>query len=135
MAAHKVVLHFPAVQVDQPVMNQLVRTYDLDFNILRAHVTPQEEGLLVIELSGDEERFEQALEWVRSLGVRTQPLEEDVVRLADRCTDCGACVTHCPTEALHADPDTREVAFDKELCIACGLCVPACPPRAMVLQF
>jgi len=47
----RIVLHFPKRMVDRPIVSRLVKDYDLDFNILKALVTPEEEGLLVLELS------------------------------------------------------------------------------------
>ena len=46
----KIVLRFPQNLVDQPIICRLVKDFDLEFNILRASVTPEEEGLLVLEL-------------------------------------------------------------------------------------
>lgn len=135
MASHKVVLHFPLHQLNRPVVNELIKTYDLDFNILRAEVTPDEKGFVVLELSGEEDSYQQGVEWLDSLGVTVQPLSEDVVRNEDKCTHCGACVTMCPVEALIVDPDTRRIDFDHDTCIGCGICVDICPPRAMVVQF
>jgi ferredoxin len=129
------VLHFPPNLIDEPIMSRLVRTYDLDFNIMRANITPQEEGLLVLALTGTKEGVEGALAEARRLGVRVQSLEQDVVRLDSRCTHCGACITICPTQALAMNLETREVTFDYEKCIACELCVPVCPPRAMEARF
>ncbi|MFQ6132876.1 MAG: NIL domain-containing protein [Armatimonadota bacterium] len=131
MTARRVVLHFPPGLIDQPVVSRLVRKYDLDFNILRANITPQEEGLLVLELSGEASKLEEGLTYAQELGVRVQSLEQDVVRLEDVCTHCGACITICPTKALSMDLTSRLVNFEYEKCIACELCVPICPPRAM----
>ena len=135
MAAHKVVLHFPLHQLNQPVVNRLVKEFDLDFNILRAEVTPDEKGFVVLELTGEEERFRQGLAWLDTVGVRVEPLSEDVVRLDERCTHCGACVTSCPVEALHVERPSQRVLFDRDVCIACGICVKICPPKAMAIRF
>ncbi len=135
MASHKVVLHFPLHQLNRPVVNELIKTYDLDFNILRAEVTPEEKGFVVLELTGEEESYQQGVKWLDSLGVTVQPLSEDVVRDEQKCTHCGACVTMCPVEALIVDPETRRIEFDHDACIGCGICVRICPPRAMVVQF
>ncbi|MBM3499983.1 MAG: 4Fe-4S dicluster domain-containing protein [Armatimonadetes bacterium] len=135
MASHKVVLHFPLHQLNQPVVNNLIKRYDLDFNILRAEVTPNERGFVVLELTGEEQNFCDGLAWLDTLGVTVQPLSEDVVRLDDRCTHCGACVTSCPVDALYVDRPSQAVIFDQEACIGCGICVDVCPPRAMVVQF
>lgn len=131
MATRRVVLHYPRQLIDSPVVSQIVSKYNLEFNILRANITPQSEGLMVLGLEGTEDAIEQALSWVQEQGVSVQPLEKDVVRNEERCTHCGACVTMCPTAALYKDPQTQEVLFTSDKCIACELCVPACPPRAM----
>jgi ferredoxin len=109
----------------------MVRQHDLEFNILRAIITPQSEGIMVLGLEGQARNIQAALDWAESQGLRVQPLEVDVVRDDRRCTQCGACVTICPTGALSKDADTQRVRFSPDECVACELCVPACPPRAM----
>ena len=135
MASQRIVLHFPRHLIDAPIISHLARHYDLEFNILRANITPQSEGLMVVGLEGSEEKLREGLAWVRDQGVAVQPLERDVVRDEDKCTQCGACITICPTEALYRNPETQEVFFDSDRCIACELCVPACPPFAMRVMF
>jgi len=131
MATRRVVFHYPRQLIDSPVVSQIVSQYNLEFNILRANITPQSEGLMVLGLEGSEENLAKALAWVQEQGVAVQPLEKDVVRNEQGCTHCGACVTICPTAALYKDAATQEVLFDSDKCIACELCVPACPPRVM----
>ncbi|MFP4249171.1 MAG: NIL domain-containing protein [Armatimonadota bacterium] len=135
MAESRIVLHFPKKLLDQPVISTAVGKYELHFNILRANITQDQEGLMVLGLEGDQERIDSAVEWMREQGVRIQPLEHDVTRDDERCTDCGACVVVCPTNALAMDLQTREVSFDADKCVACGICVPVCPPRAMAIHF
>ena len=127
----RVVLKFPPKLVDQPIVYKLVKEYDLSFNILRARVTPKEEGELVIELEGTKQNYADGLKYLQGIGVTVQPLSQDITRDEARCTHCGACVTICPTEALYLDTETRKVLFDPEKCIACELCIKGCPPRAM----
>ena len=135
MATRRVVFHYPRQLIDVPVISQIARTYHLEFNILRAHITPQSEGVVVLGLEGRTEDLDQALAWVQEQGVAVQPLERDVVRNEQTCTQCGACVTLCPTAALYKDRCTQQVHFDSAKCLACELCVPACPPRAMAVAF
>jgi len=130
----RVVLHFPRNLVDQPIIYRLVRDYDLMFNILKASVTPKEEGLLVLELSGEEKDYEKGVGYLAEVGVEIQSLSRDVYRDEVRCTHCGACITICPTHAFDLEPSTRKVNFLDEKCIACGLCIKACPPRAMEIR-
>lgn len=131
----KIVLRFPQNLVDQPIICRLVKDYNLDFNILKASVTPEEEGLLVLELSGEEEKYQEGLKFLQKIGLKIQLLSQDITRNEERCTHCGACVTICPTQALKFDTKTREVIFDNSKCIACELCIKACPPRAMEVHF
>ena len=135
MAESRFVLHFPKTLLDQPVISTTIERYHLSFNILRANITQDQEGLMVLGLEGEPESIEAAVEWMRGQGVRVQPLEKDVTRDDARCTHCGACVVVCPTSALTLDLASREVVFDAEQCVACGICVPVCPPRAMSIHF
>jgi len=135
MKSQKVVLRFPHKLVDQPIVCRLVKDYNLDFNILKAYITPEEEGLLVLELIGKNEDFKKGIDYIKSMGVSVQPLSKDIKRNDKKCTHCGACVTICPADALVLDPATRKVIFHEDKCIACELCIKACPPRAMEIHF
>ena len=131
----RLVLRFPHGLVDKPIVSSLVRDFALEFNILRAAVTPGEEGLLVMELSGDRKNYDKGIEYLTESGVSIQPLSQDVIRNEARCTDCGACITLCPTGAFTLEPDTRKILFNDSKCAVCELCIKACPPRAMELHF
>lgn len=132
--AKKIVLHFPPNLVDKPIIYHLVKDYDLEFNVLKASVTPNEEGLLVMELSGERKKYDEAIRFLKRTGVEVQPLVKDVARLEERCTHCGACITICPTDAFAVEPVTRRINFINEKCIACELCLNACPVRAMEMR-
>jgi len=135
MTTKRIVLHFPHRLVDQPIVYRLVKDYNLKFNILKAYVTPQEEGLMVLELIGQADDFKKGLEYLKSSGVKMQPLGEDIIRNSAKCTDCGLCVPICPAQALMVDSLTRKVLFHEKKCIACELCVKICPTHAMELHF
>ena len=134
-AKKKIVLHFPQKVVDKPIVNGLIRQCPLEVNILKASISPGEEGLMVLELSGEKEAYDSGLKYLRSAGVHIQPLSQDVKRNEERCTNCGACITMCPTGAFTLEKGTRRVLFDNSKCVVCELCVRACPPRAMELRF
>jgi len=133
----RVVLHFPRRLVEPPVIYRLVKDYNLEFNILRASITaePEEEGLLVLQLKGEQAEYDRGIKFLLKSGLKIQSLGQDVTRNEARCTSCGACVTLCPPGAFEVDPKTRQVNFDDEKCVACGLCIKACPPRAMEVHF
>jgi len=133
--SRRIVLHFPPLVTGQPVVYRLARDYDLMFNILRASVSPGQEGLLVLELTGERANYDRGIQFLRDTGIQIQPLSQDVLRDESRCTHCGACVTVCPADAFTRDPKTQEIAFDHNRCVLCGLCVKACPPHAMSIVF
>ncbi|MFC1944027.1 NIL domain-containing protein [Chloroflexota bacterium] len=133
--SRKVVLHFPRRLVDQPIICRLVKDFNLEFNILKASVTPEEEGLLVMELAGEKGDYDEGLQYLSRAGVQVQLLAQHVSRNEDRCTHCGACVAFCPSGAFIIDDVSRWVEFWGDKCIACGLCIKACPPRAMEIRF
>jgi len=131
----RIVLHFPKRVVDRPIVCRLAKDYNLEFNILKALITPEEEGLLVLELSGEQKEYDKGIMYLTETGVRIQSLSQNVLRNEERCTHCGACITICPSGAFELDPVTRRVDFYDEKCVACGLCIKACPPRAMEVHF
>ena len=135
MTNRKIVLKFPPQVVNKPVIYKLAKDFDLEFNILKANIIPDEEGLLVLELSGTKENFEKGFGYLKSLNITIQPLNKDVVRDEERCSHCGACVTVCPTGAFSVDKKTRKVVFNDKKCIACDLCITSCPLRAMSINF
>jgi len=130
----RIVLHFPRSCVDQPIIYHLVKDHGLMLNILKASVSPNEEGLMVLELSGDRENYEKGVRYLTDIGISIQPLSRDINRNDARCTHCGACVTVCPSGAFVVEPVTRKVKFLDKKCMVCGLCIRACPPRAMEMR-
>jgi ferredoxin len=131
----RIVLHFPQRITNRPIVSRLVKDFNLDFNILKAYVTPEEEGLLVLELSGERTDYDKGIQYLTDAGVRIQALSRDITRNEDRCTSCGACVTICPAACFKLNTKTRKVSFEGEKCIACSICIKACPPRAMEVHF
>jgi len=112
---------------------ELVKEYDVSFNILRAQVMEDEGGMLTLEFSGTKASLTKAVESLQQQGVRVRELGRFIQRDVDKCTHCGACVGQCPTGALRVHPNTCEVDFDAKKCILCELCVPACMYGAMTI--
>jgi ferredoxin len=129
--AHKIVLHFPQATWDRPIVCRLAKEFDLCFSITKAEITHEEEGVVVLDLSGPEGEYRKGLKFLKEQGVRVEPLERDVTRVEAKCIHCGACLAVCPTGALSVDRGSWLVSYDPAQCIACEMCVPACPPHAM----
>ncbi|MCX6003996.1 MAG: 4Fe-4S binding protein [Chloroflexi bacterium] len=135
MVSKKIVLHFPKRLVDRPIVYHLIKDHSLEFNILKASVTPEQEGLMVLELKGKQEDYDKGIHYLTGAGVIIESLSQNVLRNEERCTHCGACITVCPVGAFELDMASRKTKFYDKKCIACGLCIKACPPRAMELHF
>ncbi len=124
----KVLFYFPRSETDKPIVYRLVKEFDLMVNIFRAKVTPEEEGYLLLDLTGTEEDIRRACDWIRSLGVQIREGVKGVRWDEDRCTSCGNCVTHCPTRALFIPQrSSMKVSFDPNQCIECMNCLDMCP--------
>ena len=128
-------LRFPPSVVNEPVVANLVRKFDLDCNILKAVIYPRKEGMVVMELSGHRKNVRKGLNYLKTIGVKVESIGEDIKRDDKKCFQCGACTAVCPTGALHIERPGMEVIFDTTKCSACELCVPACPARAMEVRF
>ncbi|MFA6350201.1 MAG: NIL domain-containing protein [Candidatus Omnitrophota bacterium] len=135
MISKRIVLHFPKRLVDEPIVYNLIKEYDLKFNILKASITPEEEGLMVIELVGKSENYDKGIKYIKSCGLKVESLSHDIRRNEKKCTDCGVCVPICPVAALEVDPKTRKIIFHDKKCIACELCIKICPTQAMEVHF
>ncbi len=131
MVKQKLVLRFPSTQVEQPIIYNLVKEYDLMVNILRADINPNKEGRLMMELSGEEDNFRRALDWLQEQGLRVMNLKQQIVWQEERCTQCGACSVICPSGALVLSRPEMKISFEEDKCVICELCLRACPARAM----
>ncbi len=135
MYARMLVLRFPKEIVDKPIVTNLVRNYNLSFNILKAQIFPRKEGLMVMELRGNRKDYERGLQYLKDIGVIVESIAQGIRRDEEKCYQCGACTAVCPTGALHIKRPEMEVLFDTERCSACELCVKTCPARAMIVLF
>lgn len=132
MESHKIVLRFTSETSDQPIIYHLVKDYDLVVNILKAQINPHLEGTLVLELAG--QRYQEGIEYLKKQRITVHPLTQEVVRVDERCTSCGACTIHCPAGALYMERPSMEVNFNGDKCVVCLQCLKICPVRAMEVR-
>ncbi len=64
-------LVYPETLLSVPVVNQLIRRYDLTVNILRAQIGGGQRWMEV-QLSGDSMVIEDALAWLKSQGIAVE---------------------------------------------------------------
>ena len=70
-------LTFPEHLIHQPIIARMVREFDVLPNIRRASVE-ETVGWIVCELGGDESAVEEAIAWLRNLGVQVDLLADVV---------------------------------------------------------
>jgi len=131
MIKRKLVLSFPENIVTKPITYKLVKEFNLEFNILRAEITPDMEGKMLIELKGDKTQIDGAIKYLCRTGVSVQEAAKDIIIDKVRCVDCGVCTSICITQALTLDEKNYKLKFNKEKCILCELCLDCCPVSAI----
>jgi ferredoxin len=132
----KLMLFFPKCECEKPIIYHLVKDYNLVVNVYRAKVTPEEEGFLVLDVTGTQEDIDKALAFVRTFNVTINYTGKGVTRDDESCTHCSLCVPHCPTGALHIpNRATREVVYNEADCIECLACIRICPYGACASAF
>lgn len=78
MSNLRVKFTFPPTHIKDPIIWELGHQFNVITNIRRAEVGDTL-GWVILELTGDEEQIDIGLNWVRSKGVRVDPLAGDVL--------------------------------------------------------
>lgn len=107
------------------IVNQILK-YNITFNILKFST-----GLAGINLLLDipEEKVKTITESLTESNIIVNKKGRVMVEI-EKCIDCGACLSLCPTDALHFNEEER-LEFSYEKCIGCLLCVNSCPRFAI----
>ncbi|MFX1302216.1 MAG: 4Fe-4S dicluster domain-containing protein [Promethearchaeota archaeon] len=107
------------------IVNQILK-YNITFNILKFST-----GLAGINLLLDipEEKVKTITESLTESNIIVNKKGRVMVEI-EKCIDCGACLSLCPTDALHFNEEER-LEFSYEKCIGCFLCVNSCPRFAI----
>jgi L-aspartate semialdehyde sulfurtransferase ferredoxin len=134
MITKRLILKFPEKIVTKPITYRLVKDFDLQFNILRAEITTDIEGRILIEVKGEKNKIEEGIKYLTGEGITIQDASKDIVVDRESCMNCGICPSFCPTHALAIEPRKHELAFDRNKCILCGFCENSCPVNAIRLK-
>ncbi|MGP1387526.1 MAG: NIL domain-containing protein [Thainema sp.] len=130
----RVTLTFPKRSVHMPITYRLAKDFNVAANIIRAQVAPNQIGTLVVELSGDIDQLDAALDWLRSQEIGISLSNREILIDDDICVHCGLCTGICPTQALTLTADTFQLNFTRSRCIVCEQCIPTCPVQAIAIN-
>ena len=78
MAIKQVLFTFPQKLIKEPVIYDLGIKFNVVTNIRRADVS-ESKGWVVLELEGEEAKINEGIEWVKSKGVRVDPVMGNIV--------------------------------------------------------
>lgn len=107
------------------IINEILR-YDITFNILKFSTGSSGVTLLLdIPIDKVDIITESLIKHNVIVNKKGRVIVDD-----DKCIDCGACISLCPTDALHFDENDR-LEFSYEKCIGCLLCLDSCPRKAI----
>lgn len=136
MRTERLVLSFSPESIRKPVTYLLVSNYKLRLNILRAKVKPGEEGRLLLEISGEDDRIREGLDYLSSMGVRMERVERFYTVDHPRCVGTKECFKVCPTNAIVLQPsEGKNVDILSEECILCEKCAEVCPQQVFSFSF
>lgn len=111
----------------------LVKEFDLTPNVLKAEISGDGSGIMIVSVVGDEDVIDKGMKRVEEIGYIVCPVENHIHKDEEKCWSCGACISVCPTKSIITDSDTYEVKVNYSSCIACGSCVNACSVKALRL--
>jgi NAD-dependent dihydropyrimidine dehydrogenase PreA subunit len=120
-------LYFSPKMVNKAVITDMIKNFDVSFNILRADINSQG-GKMLIDITG--KGAEDGISYIENEGIVVSRIKRVVKKDEDICIDCGACVSLCPVRAISLESDWTVEVNDKE-CIGCKLCTYSCPTKAI----
>lgn len=97
-------IKFPPESSKIPLTYHLIKDYDFMVNILRATISGEQEGRLLMEVEAEPDKLEQGLAFLKSHNVTIIPLNQQITVDQDRCIHCGACTAVCLFRRAVAGP-------------------------------
>ena len=78
MAKRRIRLFFPSHLITEPIVYMMGRQFEVVTNIRGGEIAA-DSGWLYLELSGEDEEIDRAIEWTIERGVRVDPVEGDII--------------------------------------------------------
>lgn len=77
-ARRRVTLFFPPERIQEPVIYNIGHQFKLVTNIRSANVS-ENAGWVTLEIDGAEEEYRKAVDYLKGIGVKVEPVEKDVI--------------------------------------------------------
>ncbi len=106
-------------------INEILK-YDISLNILKISTGSTGTNLLI---DIPEDKIKSITESLKENSIIVNKKGRVIID-DDNCIDCGACISLCPTDALHQGQEDR-LEYSYEKCIGCLLCLDSCPRFAI----
>ncbi|MBM4340164.1 MAG: MoaD family protein [Deltaproteobacteria bacterium] len=74
----RVTLTFPPERIQEPVIHNIGHRFKIITNIRSANVT-ENVGWVTLEIDGEEGEYLKALDYLKGIGVKVEPVEKDVI--------------------------------------------------------
>lgn len=103
MKTRKLLLTFNKNSVEKPIVYHLVKDFDLIINLYRARITADEQGTMILDVTGTEENIAKGIAFIENESVIVDDAQKSFRWDESICTSCGNCLTHCPVDALHIE--------------------------------
>lgn len=130
---YKFRIDFDESNVLGSVTYTLVSEFNLKPNVLKALISGDGCGYMLMGVSGDKDVINAAMKRINEMGFITRELTGHIVHDSEKCWDCGACISLCPTQTLRFNEDMK-IVINEESCIACNACINSCSVKALSLD-
>ena len=125
----KVLLKYSAEKAKEPILASIIKETGTLLNILHAEFSA-EGGEILLAIDAPDAEVNRIIKLFEQRGIETKELKRAIQLDEEKCFDCGACVSLCPTGALRLTDD-YSIELDEDKCIYCEICLPSCPVRAL----
>ena len=125
----KVLLKYSAEKAKGPILASIIKETGTLLNILHAKLSA-EGGEILLAIDAPDVEVNRLIELLEQKGIDAKELKRAIQLDEEKCFDCGACLSLCPTGALRLTDD-YSIKLDEDKCIYCEICVPSCPVRAL----
>lgn len=125
-------LKYSAEKAKEPIIASIIKETGTLLNILHAEFSA-EGGEILLAIDAPDAEVNRIIKLFEQRGIETKELKRAIQLDEEKCFDCGACISLCPTGALRLTDD-YSVELDEDKCIYCEICVPSCPVRALKIS-